>query len=267
MKAGYLQFKPEFGEPEKNIANIESLLSDKDFDLLVMPELASSGYLFSVKEELEEFSEEIPGGRFCNFLKRIAKSNEGFIVSGICERDNGKFFNSSVLVEPNGNVHTYRKVQLFYEEKLWFEPGRDPLQVYEIESGRFPKATIGMMICFDWIFPEVIRTLALKGAGIICHPANLVMPYCQDAMVTRAIENRVFTITANRTGKDIKTNKELYFTGMSEIVNPKGNILHRGSKDKDEVVIVDINPEEASDKNINPMNNLMSDRREDIYFK
>lgn len=267
MKAGYLQFKPEFGEPDRNIKKIENLLSDKDFDLIVVPELANSGYLFSSNEELEKFSEEIPGGKFCSFLKSISKAKEGLIVSGICERDNGNFYNSSVLVEPNGDVHAYRKVQLFYEEKLWFKPGKEGLKVYEIQNAGFQKVKIGMMICFDWIFPEVTRTLALKGANIICHPANLVMPYCQDAMVTRAVENRVFTITANRTGKDVKKNKELYFTGMSEIVDPKGNILQRGSKDKDEAVIIDIDPSEASDKNINPMNNLFTDRREDIYFK
>ena len=267
MKAGYLQFKPEFGEPDRNIKKIENLLSDKDFDLIVVPELANSGYLFSAKDEIEKLSEAVPGGKFCSSLKKIAEAKEAFIVSGICEKDNGKFYNSSVLVEPDGKIHTYRKVQLFYEEKLWFEPGDDPPGVYEIENSRFPKVTIGMMICFDWIFPEVARTIALKGAKIICHPANLVMPYCQDAMVTRAIENGVFTITANRIGKDIKQNKELYFTGMSEIVNPKGNILHRAAKDKEEVIIIDIDPAEASDKNINPMNNLFSDRREDIYFK
>ena len=124
-----------------------------------------------------------------------------------------------------------------------------------------------MMICFDWIFPEVARTIALKGAKIICHPANLVMTYCQDAMVTRALENGVFTITANRTGKEIKKDKELYFTGMSEIVNPKSKILHKGSPDKEEVVIIEIEPSEASDKNINPLNNLFTDRREEFYFK
>jgi predicted amidohydrolase len=267
LKAGYLQFKPEFGEPGKNISKIENLLSDKDFDLVVVPELANSGYLFSARAELEKLSEPIPDGKFCNSLKTIAKAKGSFIVSGICERDNGKFYNSSVLVEPDGKIHVYRKVQLFYEEKLWFEQGENALQVYEIQNSRFPKVKIGMMICFDWIFPEVARTLALKDAKIVCHPANLVMPYCQDAMVTRALENGVFTITANRIGKDIKQTKELYFTGMSEIVNPKGKILHRGSGDKEEVIIINIDPAEASDKNINPMNNLFSDRREDIYFK
>lgn len=267
MKAGYLQFEPVFGSPEINISKIESLVSGREFDLLVMPELANSGYLFSSIYELEKLSETIPDGLFCNSLKKICKDKECFIAAGICEKHNGKFYNSSVLVSPDGEIFTYRKIQLFFEEKLWFEPGNFPIETYEINSSRFEAVKIGMMICFDWIFPEVARTIALRGAKIICHPANLVLNYCQDAMVTRALENRVFTITANRIGKERNKDKELYFTGMSEIVSPKADILHKGSPDKEEVVIIEIDPSEASDKNVTPMNNLFTDRREEFYFK
>ena len=267
MKAGYLQFKPEFGKPEKNISKIENLVKDKDFDLLVMPELANSGYLFTSSDELAVLSEEIPNGKFCNALREICRDKNAFIVSGICEGHKGSYYNSSVLVQPDGKIHTYRKIQLFYEEKLWFQPGNFPLTVYEIKSSLLKPVKIGMMVCFDWIFPEVTRTLALKGARIICHPANLVMPFCQDAMVTRAIENGIFTITSNRTGKEVKEEKELNFTGLSEIVNPKGKILHRGTHDKEEVVVLEIDPSEAIDKHINPMNDLFADRREEFYLK
>jgi len=75
-----------------------------------------------------------------------------------------------------------------------------------------------MMICFDWFFPESARTLALKGAQLILHPSNLVMPYCQDAMITRSIENRVFSITSNRIGREGGYN----FTGKSQIVSFDG---------------------------------------------
>ena len=267
MKAGYLQFEPEFGNPEGNISRIEKLVSGIDFDLLVMPELANSGYLFTSRDELEKLSETIPDGKFCNSLKKICKEKESFVVAGICEKYKGKYYNSSILVCPDGEIFTYRKIQLFFEEKLWFEPGNYQIETYEINSTRFKSVRIGMMICFDWIFPEVARTIALRGAKIICHPANLVMTYCQDAMVTRAIENRVFTITANRTGKERNKDKEIYFTGMSEIVSPNAKILHKGSPEKEEVVIIEIDPSEASDKNINPMNNLFTDRREDFYSK
>lgn len=267
MRIGYLQFKPELGDIEGNINRIEQLVKDKNFDLMVMPELANSGYFFSDITEVEKAAEVIPGGKFCSLLKKISAEKNAFIVSGICERDNDKFYNSSILVYPSGEIKTYRKIHLFYEEKLWFQPGNSPLEVYEIESKSFGKVKAGMMICYDWIFPETARTLALKGAQIICHPSNLVMPYCQKAMFTRALENHVYTITANITGSDVNKNgKELKFTGKSVIVSPSGEYLHEGSADNEECVIMEIDPEEALNKDMNERNNLFADRRPDYYL-
>ena len=112
----------------------------------------------------------------------------------------------------------------FYNEKLWFAPGNRPLEVYTIGT-----VTIGIMICFDWFFPEVARALAVKGADILCHPANLVLPYCPQAMITRCIENRVFAITANRIGTERRTEESLSFIGTSQILGTKGEILYRAS--------------------------------------
>jgi predicted amidohydrolase len=267
MKIGYLQFNPEFGNVEANIYRIEKLLQDKNFDLLVLPELSNSGYLFTSNEELDKLSDKIPDGKYCNALKSICSEKKGFIVSGICEKDGNDFYNSAILIKPDGEIITYRKIQLFYEEKQWFKPGNIPLTSYEITGKNFGTVKIGMMVCFDWIFPEVARTLSLNGAQIICHPSNLVMPYCQDAMVTRALENHVFTITANRMGTEINGDKELSFTGMSEIVNPKGKILNKSLENEEGCVVIEIEPQEALNKNINPHNNLFSDRREEFYFK
>lgn len=265
MKIGYLQFEPEFGNPERNISKIETLTSDKDFDLLVLPELANSGYLFSNKKELEESAEEVANGKFCNSLRRVCSDKKSYIVSGLCERAGNKFYNSAVLVCPDGRVYTYRKIHLFDEEKLWFEPGNLELKVHEISGNNFGKVKIGLMVCFDWIFPETARTLTLKGAQIICHPSNLVLGLCQNAMFARAVENRIFTITSNRIGKDTKKDKELSFAGESVIINPKGKYLCRGSADKEEVCIAEINPDEALDKNITGRNHLMGDRRKEFY--
>jgi len=265
MKAGYLQFRPVFGDTDANIKKIRKLISRKRFDLLVLPELANSGYLFSNKSELKELSEEIPGGKFCSALKEICIKNKGHIVSGICERSGNKFYNSSILVYPDGKIITYRKLHLFNTEKKWFAKGNLPLKINEIRLQNSERVKTGMMICFDWIFPETARTLALQGAQVICHPSNLVMQYCQRAMFTRALENHVFTITANRTGKDVKSDGEISFTGQSVILSPRGNYLFKGSKSRDECVILDIDPSEALNKNINPQNNLYSDRRKEFY--
>lgn len=269
MKIGYVQFNVEFGNVKKNIEKISELTEGKEFDLLVLPELANSGYKFSDMKELEELSEEAGVGEFSLFLKKLAKEKNAAIVSGFCEREikEGvtKYFNSSMLVTKDGEVKVYRKIHLYYDEKIWFTPGDMGINVFEIETAKKEKVNIGMMICFDWIFPETARTLALRGAQIIAHPSNLVMPYCQRAMFTRSLENCVFTITANRTGKDIKPDGEIEFTGGSIIYDIRGNVLATSNETREECKISKIDPESAKDKNLNLKNNLFSDRRVENY--
>ena len=122
------------------------------------------------------------------------------------------------------------------------------------------------MICFDWYYPEVARTLALQGADILCHPSNLVLPSCPDAMVTRSLENRVFSLTANRVGQEVRGGKlPLTYIGKSELVSPQGKILSRASIDKEELLVLEIDVNEARDKSINSYNDLLKDRRPDLY--
>jgi predicted amidohydrolase len=265
MKAGFLQFRPEFGKPDINIQRIEKFLVDKEFDLIVLPELSNSGYLFTDEKELAEFSEAIPG-KFSEKLIEISHAKNAYIVCGICEKEDKKYYNSSVLFKPDGTFEVYRKIHLFFEEKFWFEKGNNPFCVYELKDKKGNSFRLGMMICFDWIFPESARTLALKGAQIICHPSNLVLPYCQDAMVTRAIENKIFIITTNRIGTEVKGEKSLTFTGLSEVVTPKAKIEYRAPSDTEEVFLIEINPAEADNKFVNEFNNVLAERRPDFYF-
>ena len=122
-----------------------------------------------------------------------------------------------------------------------------------------------MMICFDWIFPEIARTLALKGADILCHSTNLVLPFCQDAMVTRCIENRVFALTANRVGTERRAGSEFTFTGRSQVVDPKGRIHTRAGTEEEGVFVVDIDPSLARDKAVTEANDIFKDRRPELY--
>jgi predicted amidohydrolase len=208
-----------------------------------------------------ELSEAIPGGFTTQRLCEIAKDKKLWLVAGLPERAGRVFYNSSVLIGPKGYVTTYRKTHLFYEEKLWFKPGANRFRSYDIG-----KARIGMMVCFDWYFPEVARALALAGAEIICHPANLVLPHCPDAMITRCLENRVFAITANRIGSEQRGGKKrLTYIGQSEIVDPKGRILFRAPRNQELLKIVEINPREARHKTLNRYNNLFRDRRVELY--
>ena len=265
MRAGYLQFKPEFCDTGSNIKKINDLINKIDFDILVMPELSNSGYLFTEKEELENAAESIPDGDTCRAIAEIAKVKNAYIVCGIAERAGKKYYNSSILVSPEGEFDTYRKIHLFNEEKLWFSPGHEKFKVNDI-TVMGEKVKIGMMVCYDWIYPESARSLAIQGAQLICHPANLVMPYCQNAMYARAVENRIFVITANRIGKETNNGKEVCFTGQSIIIDPKGNYLKRASEDTEECFIAEIEPGQALDKKINDYNSIFEDLRKDMYL-
>ncbi|MEK6581475.1 MAG: nitrilase-related carbon-nitrogen hydrolase, partial [Nitrospirota bacterium] len=173
----------------------------------------------------------------------------------------GKLYNSAILTGPDGFMGVYRKTHLFYEEKLWFSAGDTGFKVWQTLIGN-----IGVMICFDWFFPESARTLALRGADIIAHSSNLVLPFCPDAMVTRCLENRVFAVTANRTGSEQRGGKErLTYIGKSQITSHKGEILYRASEDGDELSVREIDISRARNKQINSLNNLFDDRKKEFY--
>ncbi|MCD6486702.1 MAG: acyltransferase [Syntrophobacterales bacterium] len=260
MKTGAIQFEPLFGEVDRNLELAGNLIMKSDANLLVLPELFNTGYLFTSKEEVASLSEEIPHGKTTRMLCDVAKDKGIFIVGGIAEKSGNRIFNSAVLVSPEGYIGRYRKVHLFFEEKLWFDPGDEGFIVYDAGTCK-----LGMMICFDWFFPESMRALSLMGADIICHPANLVMPFCQYAMKTRCLENHVFAITANRTGTESRGKKSLHFTGGSQVTGPDGRILCRAGEDSEETVIAQIDVKAARDKKINFYNNLFDDRKPEFY--
>lgn len=261
MIAGFFQFNPDFGNIKLNVEKVTGALSAVRADLVVLPELFSTGYQFISKEEVRELSEEIPAGFTSRMLVQLSRDKSLYVVAGVAERDGDRLFNSAILTGPRGFMGSYRKTHLFYEEKLWFVPGDTGFHVWQTPIGN-----IGIMICFDWFFPESARTLALQGAGIIAHPANLVLPYCPDGMVTRCLENRLFAVTANRTGSEQRGDKSpLNYIGMSEIVSPKGQVICRASSTDEELSFAEIDIEEARNKKINPYNDLFEDRRETFY--
>ncbi|HLG21742.1 MAG TPA: nitrilase-related carbon-nitrogen hydrolase [Candidatus Manganitrophaceae bacterium] len=261
MKVGFIQMDCRFGEVERNVEKAVGSISGRRADLWVLPELFNTGYQFIGKKEVADLAEPIPGGPTTRRLLRAAKENRTTLVAGLAERRGGRFYNASALIGPKGFVAVYRKIHLFYEEKRWFTPGNLPFQVYPVG-----KARIGMMICFDWIFPEAARSLALLGADILCHPSNLVLPYCPDAMPTRCIENRVYSITANRVGTEARGREKLTYIGRSEIVDPTGIILFRASDQKEEAKVVEIDPKLARSKSLNRYNHLFKDRRRTFYL-
>ena len=259
MKVGVVQFEPVFGDVERNVSRAVERVRDGEADLLVLPELALSGYVFQSRDEAMSLSQRVDGEAF-DRLGSVAREVGTTVVIGFAERDGDRLYNSSMLLGPGGERAVYRKVQLFCDEKSIFEAGDRVPDVVEIGGVR-----LGMMICFDWIFPEVARTLALKGADILCHCTNLVLPYCQDAMVTRCLENRVFALTSNRIGTEARAGSSYTFTGRSQVVGPRGDVMVRARADTEETLVVEIDPELARDKSVTEVNDVFDDRRPEIY--
>ena len=258
MKIGFMQFAPVLGDLEATIRRIDRLSSRCDgVDLLVLPELCNSGYNFESVAQARSTSEEIGDGVFLRYLEALCRRLDCHIVSGLNEREGNYLYNSAVLVGPQGYVGRYRKLHLFMNEKDFFQPGDAGLPVFDIGW-----CQIGILVCFDWIFPEVWRILALKGADIICHPANLVLPgLAQRAVPIHALTNRMYVVTANRIG----TERNLTFTGMSTIADPRGDVLLQASRDEQEVGVVEADIGLARAKDITSRNHLLGDRRPEEY--
>lgn len=269
VKVGLIQNSPKFGEVQANVDDALkrlALLSKKGARLVVLPELFNTGYQFRDKREAKSLAEPInKDGYTTARLIEAAREYKLHIVAGLVELSRQKVYNSSVLIGPKGVIGVYRKAHLFYNEKKIFTSGNTPFKVYDIGGVR-GGLKVGMMICFDWLFPEVARRLALLGADIICHPSNLVLPNCPDAMVTRALENRVFTITANRVGVEARIKgSRLKFIGKSEVVSPMGKILKRASTTRAEARVVEVDTTLARDKRVTPFNDVFKDRRTELY--
>jgi 5-aminopentanamidase len=261
MRIGLLQFAPRPWDVGTNLAHIARALSGVSADLIVLPELCTTGYLFPSRDEVTEFSEPVPDGPTCEAMAALSRNAGTAIVWGMPEATDEHVFNSAVMVTPQGRFHTYRKAHLFVDEKDLFDRGDSPFSVFDLGSVK-----VGLLVCFDHFFPEAARSLALRGAQIICHPSNLVLEYAHTNSITRAVENRVFWILANRTGSESLGEKTLKFNGRSQIVAPDGRLLCCAGPVSEELLIVEIDPSEALDKKVTPRNDLFFDRRTDLYL-
>ena len=259
MKIAYVQNHPLFGEKQNNFAEIEKLTENLTADILVLPELFATGYTFTSRAEAEALG-ETTSGETAEFLKKLSLKTGAVIVAGFVELENDKVYNSSLIIEGNQVIDTYRKIHSFNRETLWFDAGDKPLKVYDVKGIK-----MGVMICFDYFFPEVCRELTLQGMQVLAHPCNLVMPYCQKAMVTRCLENRIFAITANRIGNEKRGEDDFTFTGASQITAFNGEVLSSAPLNTPSVSIVEIEPEKALNKSINPYNDLLAQVRPEFY--
>lgn len=255
VRIGVVQNHPKFLKKEQNLIDALQLMQQDSAELWVLPEFFATGYNFKSKKEVAQGAEPVPEGMTCRRLLEFSKKKNCAVIAGLAEKAGKNFYNSAVLIDGR-KIFLYRKTHLFGNEKRFFKPGDTGFWVKKVKG-----IHLGVMICFDWFFPESARTLALKGAELIAHPANLVLPWGPEGMKIRSLENHLFTATANRIGIE----RGLKFIGQSQIVSPKGKLLYRASKEKVESKIVSINSSLAQNKNVTPHNHLLQDRRIKFY--
>lgn len=257
------QFAPLLKEKEKNTERIFKEIDESNADIVVFPELATSGYFFIDRDEVREIADPADG-EFLKDIQQKSSQQNKIIVCGFAEYDGEKLYNSCVISLPDAlKTRIYRKTHLFYKEKYCFDAGDTGFFVVEDKSR---DVRIGPMICYDWRFPEASRTLGLLKADIIVCPSNLVTDVWHIAMPARALENKVYLAVANRTGTEKRGDEELLFKGKSAIYGYNGSVVAIAEAETDEVITAEIEPFKTRDKSFNAENDIFKDRVPQYYL-
>lgn len=262
MRVAAVQFNPIHKDKKTNIDKMAAYIEKTDAELLVFPELCTTGYYFSNRDEVMSIAEP-KNGDTLELFKELSCKHDKIIVFGFAEKDGISLYNSSAVLFPDSKYNSiYRKTHLFYKERFCFDEGDTG---FFVVNNPERDINIGTMICYDWRFPESARTLGLKGADIIVCPSALITDVWHIAMPARALENKVYLICSNRIGTEQGEDVPLLFKGSSAIYNYNGEILSKASQDKEDVIYAEIEPSRTRDKSFNEFNDIFKDRRPEFY--
>ncbi len=217
MRLGVFQFDVVPRELEENLRRITEGTRQLQVDLLILPELCTSGYLLN-REQAERLAIELPGEGIAPF-EQLAKRLSAWVVAGVIEKSGAGLYNTALVVGPNGWVGKQRKLHLTTLEAPLFQRGTE-LRTFELDSD-----VLGIVTCFDSWFPEACRDLARRGAQLLCQPAAFGGTQTLEIMRVRSMENHVFSATANRVGTEANAELTAHFRGESQIVDCHGRIL------------------------------------------
>jgi len=257
-----VQFAPAFSDKQKNLSKIVDLTQNLSADILVFPELCTTGYFFTSKSQTAALAEP-DDGETVRYFQALAKKKNALTVAGFIEKSGDAIYNAALICRPETEqVQIYRKTHLFYKEPKVFDWGNTGFFTLRDEARDI---SIGVMICYDWRFPEPTRKLALAGADLIICPSNLVTDVWRKVMPARAIENKVYVAVANRIGAEQQGDETLQFSGESTIFHYNGTTLAAAKKSTEQIILAKIQPCQTRKKDINPYNNLFGDRRDVFY--
>jgi predicted amidohydrolase len=274
VRVAVVQLDPQVGV-ERLKANAEHAVEAagravaQGADVVVLPELVTTGYSFENRAEAYAHAEPVPDGDTVRMWEAFAAEHDVHVVAGLVEQDGVRLFDTAVLVGPGGYVGRYRKTHLWFREKLWFTPGDEGFPVFETPIGR-----IGLLICWDIWFPEVPRLLAQQGADLICSVNNWVWtppplfdasgrPMATYLTMTAAHVNNVFIAAADRVGVE----RGAKFLGCSVIAGTNGwPIGEVAGAEGEQILLADLDLSAARSAPVwNELNDLLRDRRTDLY--
>lgn len=267
MLVACAQYAVRDGDPEINRRRSLAWISaaaDAGADLVVLPELSNSGCRLSSREGARRLAEAVPDGPTVRAWSEAARELGLLVVGGLLEAEGTSVHNSAVVVSPDGPLGRYRKTHFWDREKLIYEPGRE-LPVFET-----PVGTLGLLVCYDAWFPEAVRTLAMRGAEILCVPANAPDDWVPEGQrrggltmlgahaISGANANRVYVACANRVGDG--------YQGRSLVVDPSGGVLAFGEADAECLVIAEVDIGRARrEKHLTESSHAFGDRNEEVY--
>ena len=259
------QLAPRIGDLPFNRAQTVAAIGeavDHGADVVILPELATSGYVLASREEATSVA-ITPDDPLLGEWAATAARGPSLVIGGFCERgDDGSLYNSAAVVDRSGVLGVYRKLHLWDQEKLFFEPGSDPPPVFDTPHGR-----VGVIICYDLEFPELTRMLALAGADLIAVPTNWPLvdrpvgerpPEVIIAMAAARV-NRMFVACCDRTGPE----RGQEWTAGTTIIDHEGWVLAR--QPDEGFAKADVDLSRAGHKRLTDLADALGDRRPELY--
>jgi len=263
-------------ETEENITKATNLIkqaADKGANIILLQELFQTPYFcIQYDEDIFKLAQNFENNKILKQMSELAKKLNVVLPISFFEKDNNAYFNSIAVINADGNIlGKYRKSHIpdgpGYLEKYYFNPGNTGFKVWNTIFGK-----IGIGICWDQWFPEAARIMALKGAEILFYPTaigdELMSEYdssgaWQRVMQGHAAANIMPVVASNRIGSESVKGQVNGFYGKSFICDRSGKIINEASKDKEEIILADIDTEE--DHLFRRNWGLFRDRRTDLY--
>jgi 5-aminopentanamidase len=261
------QLGPTLGDPQANLALVTDAVAQavgRGAQLVVLPELVSSGYVFADRAEAWEAAEDADGPTLRGW-QQLAADHGIVLVGGFAERAGQSLFNSAAVVDPSGLLAVYRKAHLWDRERLIFSAGDAAPPIVETSIGR-----LSTMICYDLEFPEWVRIPALAGAQLLAAPVNWPAAPAPDGErpgeVVRVQAdsgvNRMPIVACDR----VSDERGVAWVGGTVVTDADGWVLAGGWSSRDEqVVVAEVDPAQTDDKRIGGLSDIHGDRRAELY--